>query len=76
MKRIVLPLLLFTSVTSFAQSGLFKKASSVLNKATSGKTSLTNDEIVSGLKEALSVGAKNSASKLSSVDGFFCECRH
>jgi hypothetical protein len=71
MKRIVLPLLLFTSVTSFAQSGLFKKASSVLNKATSGKTSLTNDEIVSGLKEALSVGAKNSASKLSSVDGFF-----
>lgn len=71
MKRIVLPLLLFTSVASFAQSSLLKKAGSVLNKATSGKTSLTNDEIVSGLKEALSVGAKNSANKLSSVDGFF-----
>lgn len=71
MKRIVLPLLLFTSVTTFAQSGLLKKASGLLNKATSGSTSLTNDEIVSGLKEALSVGAKNSANKLSSVDGFF-----
>lgn len=71
MKRIVLPLLLFTSVTTFAQGGFLKKASNVLNKATSGKTSLTNDEIVSGLKEALSVGATNSANKLSSVDGFF-----
>ncbi len=71
MKRIVLPLLLFTNVTTFAQGGFLKKASSVLNKATSGKTSLTNDEIVSGLKEALSVGATNSANKLSSVDGFF-----
>lgn len=71
MKRIVLPLLLFTSVASFAQSGLLKKASSVLNKATSGKTSLSNDDIVAGLKEALSVGAKNSADKLSAADGFF-----
>jgi hypothetical protein len=72
MKRIVLPLLLFTSVASFAQSNLFKKASSVLNKATGSKTtSLSNDDIVAGLKEALSVGAKNSANKLSAVDGFF-----
>lgn len=73
MKRIVLPLFLLTSVASFSQGGLLKKASSVLNKATSatGKTSLSNDDIVAGLKEALSVGAKNSANKLSAVDGFF-----
>lgn len=71
MKRIVLPLLLLSSVASFAQGGLLKKASGILNKATSGNTSLSNDEIVAGLKEALSVGAQNSASKLSSVDGFF-----
>src|SRR5687768_14246867 len=72
MKRIVLPLLLLTSVVSFAQSGLLKKAGGILNKAaTTGKTSLTNDEIVAGLKEALSVGAQNGASKLSAVDGFF-----
>jgi hypothetical protein len=44
-----------------------------LNKAKSGTgtTSLSNDDIVAGLKEALSVGAKNSANKLSAVDGFF-----
>ena len=72
MKRIVLPLLLLTSVASFAQSGLLKKASGLLNKTTSGgSTSLTTDEIVAGLKDALSVGAQNSASKLSAVDGFF-----
>jgi hypothetical protein len=32
---------------------------------------LTNSEIVSGLKEALSVGARNSSNQLSAVDGFF-----
>jgi hypothetical protein len=73
MKRIVLPLLLLSGVASFGQSSIFKKASSFLNKAKSGTgtTSLSNDDIVAGLKEALSVGAKNSANKLSAVDGFF-----
>ena len=73
MKRILLPLLLLTStsVVSFAQSGLLKKASGLLTKATGGSTSLSNDDIVAGLKEALSVGAQNSANKLSAVDGFF-----
>jgi hypothetical protein len=73
MKRIVLPLLLFTAVASFGQSSILKKASSVLNKAKSatGTTSLSNDDIVAGLKEALSVGARNSANKLSAADGFF-----
>jgi hypothetical protein len=73
MKRILLPLLLFTStsVVSFAQSGLLKKASGLLTKATGGSTSLSNDDIVAGLKEALSVGAQNSATKLSATDGFF-----
>jgi hypothetical protein len=32
---------------------------------------LTNTEIVSGLKEALEVGAKNSSNQLSALDGFF-----
>jgi hypothetical protein len=69
MKRIVLPLLLLSSILSFGQGGLLKKASGLLNQAKGG--SLSNEEIISGLKEALSVGAQNSASKLSSVDGFF-----
>ena len=48
-----------------------KKAGSVLGKTKSGGSSLSNDEIIAGLKEALSVGAKNSSGKLSAVDGFF-----
>jgi hypothetical protein len=35
------------------------------------KSSLSNDEIVSGLKEALNVGTNNAAKQLSAVDGFF-----
>lgn len=39
----------------------------------SGKNSgnLTNDEVISGLKEALQVGTQRSTDKLSAVDGFF-----
>lgn len=69
MKRLLLPLLLLLSVVSFGQGGILKKASGLLNKAKGG--SLTNEEIISGLKEALSVGAQNGATKLSAVDGFF-----
>ena len=38
---------------------------------TSSKKGLSNDEIVQGLKEALTVGANNASKQLSSVDGFF-----
>ncbi|RYG00516.1 MAG: DUF4197 domain-containing protein [Chitinophagaceae bacterium] len=71
MKRLILPFMLLVSVGSFAQEsgGILKKAGGLLNKGKSG-SGLTNDEIVSGLKEALSVGAKKGAEKLSAVDGF------
>jgi len=69
MKRLIFPLLLLVSVNSFSQ-GLLKKAGDLLNKSKSG-SNLSNDDIVAGLKEALSVGAKNGAAKLSAVDGFF-----
>lgn len=36
-----------------------------------GTGGLTNTEIIAGLKEALSVGAQQSSSQLSSLDGFF-----
>lgn len=35
------------------------------------KSSLSNDDIISGLKEALNVGTNNAAQRLSAVDGFF-----
>lgn len=63
--------MLLTGIASFAQEGgLLKKATGLLNKVKGGGN-LSNDEIISGLKEALSVGATNSAGKLSAVDGFF-----
>lgn len=69
MKKLLLPLLLLSASGAFAQGGILKKAGDLLNKAKSG--SLSNEDIAAGLKEALSVGATNSADKLSSVDGFF-----
>ncbi|MFN2439838.1 MAG: DUF4197 domain-containing protein, partial [Chitinophagaceae bacterium] len=43
----------------------------VLKKGTVSKGSLTNEEIISGLKEALTVGTGNASQKLSVIDGFF-----
>ena len=72
MKKTILFAFLTLSVGVFAQNGgLLKKASNAVNKVKGGNTSLSNDEIIAGLKEALSVGANNSASKLSALDGFF-----
>ncbi len=66
------------SIPVFAQKdsshklgGLFKKASSILGTPSSSTGSLSTGEIVSGLKEALSLGAQKSTGKLSTVDGFF-----
>jgi hypothetical protein len=84
MKRIVT--LLFVSVLLLDSQGyaqIFKKSTNSsdssavavknpLNKLF-GKTKggLTNDEVVAGLKEALSVGAERGTQQLSAVDGFF-----
>jgi hypothetical protein len=69
---------LFLSISLFAQKdsssklgGLFKKANSVLNSGKTNSGSLSTDEIVSGLKEALTLGAQKSGDKLSAADGFF-----
>ena len=51
--------------------GLFKKAGSILSKNSSSSGGLSTAEIVSGLKEALSLGAEKSSDKLSATDGFF-----
>lgn len=75
MKKIILPILILASLTSCAQekstsgNDILKKAGSIFGKKGSG--GLSNEDVVAGLKEALSVGAKNSADKLSAVDGFF-----
>jgi hypothetical protein len=49
------------------------KTMSSINKALGGNngSSLSNDDIIKGLKEALTVGTHNSAQKLNAADGFF-----
>lgn len=65
----------FTSQAQFRN--ILKKDSSGKNgidkiiQKTSNKQGLSNDEIVQGLKEALSIGANNAGKQLSAVDGFF-----
>jgi hypothetical protein len=80
--------IIFSSFTSAAQGlkGLLNKATkkdstgkSSINKAadifspSSSGGGLSNDDIVSGLKEALRVGTDSSSKKLGSVDGFFAD---
>lgn len=72
MKKIITLAFIALSLGSLAQNGgLLKKANNAVNKVKGGGSSLSNDEIIAGLKDALSVGANNSASKLSALDGFF-----
>jgi hypothetical protein len=75
MKKIILSLLVLSSLVSCAQeknssSDILKKAGSIFGKK-GGGGGLSNEDVVAGLKEALSVGARNSSEKLSSIDGFF-----
>ncbi|RYY95532.1 MAG: DUF4197 domain-containing protein [Chitinophagaceae bacterium] len=42
-----------------------------LVSAATGSSSLSNEDVISGLKEALSVGTTNGTNKLAAVDGFF-----
>lgn len=79
MKQFLLSAFLITSVSVLhAQSlkDLIKKRDTSkynVQKMLEGKLkqALSNDEIISGLKEALNVGTNNSTKKLASVDGFF-----
>lgn len=68
----------FFSFSLFAQKdssnkigGLFKKATSVFSKNAATHDGLTTQEIITGLKDALSLGAQKSSAKLSMKDGFF-----
>jgi hypothetical protein len=71
MKKYLIVLLMMTGLTGTMQAqsllnSLKKQVSG--NKAGSG---LSSDDIVSGLKEALTLGAQKSADRLSAADGFF-----
>jgi hypothetical protein len=81
MKRTVLSLFLamtFLGVQAQGFKNILKKDTSgtktvqkIFGNSNSGSNGLSNEDIVSGLKEALSVGTSNAAKQLSAADGFF-----
>ncbi|HMU09497.1 MAG TPA: DUF4197 domain-containing protein [Ferruginibacter sp.] len=72
MKRILLALALVFTIAQTTEAQLIKD---VLNKVSktgnSGGSNLSNEDIISGLKDALRVGTDSSTKKLSKLDGFF-----
>jgi hypothetical protein len=74
MKRIfIFSVIVVMAFSTQAQGlkGILKKVTGKDTTKQTGTGILSNADVVSGLKEALSVGVKNGAEKLSSVDGFF-----
>jgi hypothetical protein len=73
MKKILI-LLLLINHSLFAQNinDLIKEGEKAVNNANSNKgAGLTNDEIVGGLKEALTIGSKNAGDLASKVNGYY-----
>lgn len=69
LSKISMIVFLFATMSSCAQikwDQAVKDATNVINGG-----SLSNDDIIKGLKEALSVGSKNSATKASKTDGYY-----
>ena len=62
---------LFFAMMAHAQGGLLSGAKNALSSLKNGGKGLSSDDIVAGLKEALSRGTSKSTDKLSAVDGFF-----
>ena len=81
MKNLVFTFAFFLTIV-FTAEAQFKNVLKDIAKKDSSKTGissilkkqghgLSSDEIISGLKEALTVGTENGSKKLSAVDGFF-----
>lgn len=77
MKKIIIPTLaLFVlSISACTSQDLTKVAKTVGNEVLNGSTGtskpLTNDEVINGLRNALTVGTNNSTSLASKLDGYY-----
>jgi Protein of unknown function (DUF4197) len=67
---LIVSLAAFTIIGCTVQEVL-NNTNNVLNNGGSGEKGLTNDQVIAGLKEALTVGTGNSATNASASDGFF-----
>lgn len=62
--------ILLTACDPKTTEALLSTTNAILNSQGTTTPSLTNDEVISGLREALSVGTNNSAGLASKTDGF------
>ena len=74
--KLMLTVALFTGVTANADAQILRDYVNAADRAVKGVKNknggaLSESDIAAGLKEALSVGAKNATGKLSVVNGFF-----
>lgn len=70
MKKLVLFSIMLFSLTGCAQLDQILKKSKTVTKTGKG-SGLSNEEVINGLKEALTVGTNNSSSLAGKVDGFY-----
>lgn len=70
MKKIILLSGLLITVYSCTQTEVLSTTKEIINMANGG-TSLSNDEVIRGLKEALTVGTNKSTQVASQLDGFY-----
>jgi hypothetical protein len=74
MKKPFILLFFVTILFAITSCDVLNEAATLVNSTTTNTTptkpSLTNDEVISGLKEALNVGIKNSVNLTSVTDGF------
>ena len=67
----LLPVLIILIAVPQTQAGLRDRIAMPVSDRSGGSGELDANTITSGLKEALSVGARNSVTKVSKVDGYF-----
>ncbi len=72
MKKLITVIFLIVAISGMGQSGadLFGNLKKKIS-GNSGSSSLSSDDIVGGLKQALTLGARKSGDRLSAVNGFF-----
>lgn len=72
MKRLIIPVSIVLLGATFTACDVLEEAASMVTSTSTATTapSLTNTEVISGLKEALNVGIKNSVNLTSIYDGF------
>ena len=68
-KKIIFAVLICAALNSCAQINFNKVIKDASQTVKGGK--LSNEDIINGLKEALSVGSRNSANKASQMDGYY-----